>query len=69
MSEQNAQDFTSDVNFECKFCKIILYGGFDNNDLMHCQWCHNIWDGNAQCHCWILSFEDDVNMENESIPQ
>lgn len=35
----------------CSFCNVILYGGMDDNNLMHCQGCHRIWDGNAQCPC------------------
>ena len=59
-----SEDNTSDGNFECKFCKIMLYGGYDTNDLMHCQCCHTIWDGNAQCPCWMLN--DNDNIENDS---
>jgi hypothetical protein len=52
-------------NYECKFCKIILQHGYDSNDLMHCQGCHNIWDGNAQCQCYMLDDNNDNNDNND----
>ena len=36
---------------KCKFCKTNLLYGFDTNFMIHCQHCHNIWDGYAQCSC------------------
>ncbi len=39
---------------KCKFCDEILCYGFDSNQLMHCQGCHTVWDGNAQCPCWFI---------------
>ena len=35
----------------CIFCNVKLNYGFDENEMLHCQNCHNIWDGNAQCNC------------------
>ena len=35
----------------CIFCNVKLNYGFDENEMLHCQLCHNIWDGNAQCNC------------------
>ncbi len=40
-----------DISFMCRFCNVKLIGGYDDNELVHCQDCHNIWDGNAQCNC------------------
>lgn len=39
--------------------------------LIKCDKCGNMWDGNAQCNCWIYDFtleqEDDINEnDNES---
>ena len=48
---QNEQNEHNEDNELCNFCNVILYGGMDNNNLMHCQGCHRIWDGNAQCTC------------------
>jgi hypothetical protein len=48
---QETQENTYNYNTNCRFCNVILYGGMDDNDLMHCQNCHRIWDGNAQCLC------------------
>ena len=42
-----------DISFMCRFCNIKLIGGYDDKELVHCQYCHNIWDGNAQCNCWM----------------
>jgi hypothetical protein len=27
------------------------------DQLAHCDNCHNVWDGNAQCNCYGLSYE------------
>jgi hypothetical protein len=36
----------------CKFCKVIIdINLYDKNKMMHCQCCHNIWNGEAQCGC------------------
>jgi len=24
----------------------------DGIEMMECDYCHNVWDGNAQCNCW-----------------
>lgn len=45
--------------FKCKFCNEILEYGFDKNNLMHCQYCHNIWDGYSQCICYITGDDTD----------
>jgi hypothetical protein len=42
-----------DISFMCRFCNVKLIGGYDDKELIHCQYCHNIWDGNAQCNCWM----------------
>lgn len=44
---------TEDGKMKCKLCDMILTYGFDENDMLHCQNCHNIWDGNAQCTCFL----------------
>ena len=53
-------------------CKVITYYGYIvsygpnkdgiydleiSEDMAHCDSCHNIWDGNAQCNCYGLSYE------------
>lgn len=38
---------------KCRFCPEILSCGFDKDEMLHCQECHRIWDGNAQCPCWM----------------
>ncbi len=48
---QETQPEQNNYNTNCNFCNVILYGGMDDNNLMHCQNCHQIWDGNAQCLC------------------
>lgn len=40
------------VKIKCKFCDMLLEYGFDENNMLHCQGCHNVWDGNAQCNCF-----------------
>jgi len=68
MSEHN--EFNND--YECKFCKTMLSGGFDSNELMHCQGCHIIWDGNAQCPCWLLDETDEtegIDEDDEGIDE
>jgi hypothetical protein len=40
------------VQIKCKFCDMLLETGFDENNMLHCQKCHNVWDGNAQCNCF-----------------
>ncbi len=49
--QESSQPLQNEQNELCRFCNLILYGGMDNNNLMHCQGCHRIWDGNAQCNC------------------
>jgi len=56
-------EFNND--YECKFCKTMLSGGYDSNELMHCQGCHIIWDGNAQCPCWMLDETDEGDEDDE----
>lgn len=48
---ENNQNNQEENDYRCAFCYVILYGGMDDNDMMHCQGCHRIWDGNAQCPC------------------
>ena len=52
---QETQEKTQEVLKEsielCIFCNVKLNYGFDENEMLHCQNCHNIWDGNAQCNC------------------
>lgn len=35
--------------FKCKFCGKQLNYYYDENEMYHCQVCHNIYDGFAQC--------------------
>ncbi len=37
--------------YKCQHCNMMLKYGYDDNDMLHCQGCHNIYDGNAQCMC------------------
>jgi len=37
---------------KCIHCNMMLSCGYDKNNMMHCQSCHNIWDGFAQCNCY-----------------
>jgi hypothetical protein len=37
---------------KCQHCDSILTYGYDEDDMLHCQGCHNIWDGCAQCDCY-----------------
>ncbi len=50
-NQVNQNEIDYNPNYLCRFCNVILYGGIDINSLMHCQNCHNVWDGNAQCRC------------------
>lgn len=34
---------------KCRHCSEELKGGYDKDDLYHCQVCHNVYDGCAQC--------------------
>jgi hypothetical protein len=36
---------------KCRFCHIKLLCGMDKDKMIHCQYCHLIWDGCAQCPC------------------
>lgn len=38
-------------NDKCKHCGVELSCGYDKDDWYHCQGCHNIYDGYAQCTC------------------
>ena len=49
--QNNQEEINYNANSTCSFCDVVLYGGMDDNNLMHCQNCHNVWDGNAQCMC------------------
>uniref|UniRef100_A0A6C0E7J5 Uncharacterized protein n=1 Tax=viral metagenome TaxID=1070528 RepID=A0A6C0E7J5_9ZZZZ len=46
-------------SFQCNFCIKELNAGYDENDMVHCQGCHRIWDGYAQCPCWCEVVEDE----------
>lgn len=48
---KNTEDNMTDM-FMCKFCGIMLNHGYDNSEMLHCQGCHNVYDGFAQCPCW-----------------
>jgi hypothetical protein len=50
--EETQNDFLEDQIELCIFCNVKLNYGFDENEMLHCQNCHNIWDGNAQCNCF-----------------
>ena len=48
----------------CKFCKAKLNYGSDKDYMLHCQHCHNVWDGFSQCTCNLDDSNDDIN-DNE----
>ncbi len=54
-TQNNQEEINYNANFNCSFCNVSLYGGMDDNNLMHCQNCHNVWDGNAQCMCYFYN--------------
>ena len=49
--ESKHQEESTTSKYKCKYCDMILESGIDDNDMLHCQLCHNIYDGNAQCQC------------------
>jgi len=51
IQKETQNDFLEDKIELCIFCNVKLNYGFDENEMLHCQNCHNIWDGNAQCNC------------------
>lgn len=36
-------------NETCIFCHVKLSIGYDEDEMFHCQICHNVYDGCAQC--------------------
>ncbi len=46
-------DTKIDDKIKCTLCDMLLTYGFDENNMVHCQKCHHIWDGNAQCTCFL----------------
>ena len=50
-TQEQSQELLKDSIELCIFCNVKLNYGFDENEMLHCQNCHNIWDGNAQCNC------------------
>ncbi len=62
MEQDNNTDYLNTTTTICKFCNVELSYGHDKDDMIHCQFCHNIWDGNAQCTCYMdyEDFDDDV---------
>ena len=50
LKEQSQEVLKESIEL-CIFCNVKLNYGFDENEMLHCQNCHNIWDGNAQCNC------------------
>jgi hypothetical protein len=48
----------------CKFCQEELTFGHDKDDMIHCQHCHNIWDGFAQCQCNLYESESESESQN-----
>jgi hypothetical protein len=40
----------------CSSCHYDLYG--HNDTLIECQYCGNLWDGYAQCHCYHEENDD-----------
>lgn len=49
--EENKNIDTKTEKYKCNHCDKFLESGYDDNDMLHCQNCHNIYDGNAQCNC------------------
>lgn len=56
----------NDGKKKCRFCDDILEYGYDKNAMLHCQSCHRIWDGFAQCPCWMdLASSSDSDDDHE----
>lgn len=53
------------MKFKCNFCDEILSAGFDSENMLHCQQCHLVWDGYAQCPCGMDYVSSDES-SNES---
>jgi hypothetical protein len=65
MEENNNLTESNGISY-CKFCKDKLIFGFDDDKMIHCQYCHNIWDGFAQCQCNLYEEEDDKKNDKEN---
>ena len=50
----------------CKFCKAKLNYGSDKDCMLHCQHCHNVWDGFSQCTCNLDDSNDDDDTHKEN---
>ncbi len=46
----------------CSGCKYELY---IQEYMVECEWCKNVWDGNAQCNCYEW-YELDEELETNS---
>ncbi len=56
--QYNESNQMNDKGFTlCKFCNVKLSYGMDSNSMLHCQDCHNVWDGFAQCRCDLWLYE------------
>ena len=49
------------IQEKCKFCDIMLIYGIDKDSMVHCQYCHMIWDGFAQCTCGEIDIDETKN--------
>ena len=47
------KDNSDNKKEKCKHCPEFLSCGYDKDNLLHCQGCHRVWNGYAQCPCWM----------------
>ena len=60
LTDKNLEKFyqkNENINMDNEEKYIRLNDKFDNGELIQCEYCNNIWDGNAQCDC-NLNFYD-----------
>ena len=60
--DKRLKQFVNDIkkNTQFKFLrsgKILYYADDIPEDMMQCDNCGNIWDGNAQCNCYLYDSE------------
>lgn len=66
MENENTKTNHIDGEERCRHCSEKLHYGYDKNELLHCQNCHRIWDGFAQCQCYPYSEDDDLPVKKKS---
>jgi hypothetical protein len=56
-SASNSDDAQYQVRSECAICSIDGFCGFCSKCKMETCHCGNVWDGNAQCDCYLFSVQ------------